>query len=236
MATEFRYTYLGDALTDPDLLGLQCDPIRRVDGKCVVSVKMATAMVHDLSGKRHVVKRRRLRLNSKSKDKWRFAMPVDLNRYPDNWKVISQQVRFERAEGKCEWCGVSHLARGARDRFGVWHNEDDIHAMQSDEGERIFPDGFPHTIRIILTTAHIGIPKYPGDVGDKSDKMDCRLNNLKALCQRCHLNFDRDEHIKNRKRTLAKKAEARFQAELQARRANGQDTLPLFDEILGDTK
>lgn len=60
-----RYTYLGDALTRPDLLGLQCDPVRRPDGKCVVSTKMATALVQDATGQRHVVKRRRLRLNSK---------------------------------------------------------------------------------------------------------------------------------------------------------------------------
>lgn len=60
-----RYTYLGDTLTRPDLIDLQCDPVRRLDGKCVVSTKMATALVQDATGHRHVVKRRRLRLNSK---------------------------------------------------------------------------------------------------------------------------------------------------------------------------
>lgn len=60
-----RYTYLGDKQTDPALIGLQCSPVRRADGKCIVSVKMATALVEDESGNRHVVLRRRLRLNSK---------------------------------------------------------------------------------------------------------------------------------------------------------------------------
>ena len=64
-----RYTYLGDNLTAPELLGMQCDPVRRPDGKCIVSVKMATALVEDESGVRYVVKRRRLRLNSKLKAK-----------------------------------------------------------------------------------------------------------------------------------------------------------------------
>ena len=59
-----RYTYLGDHLTAPVLIGMQCDPVRRADGKCIVSVKMATALVVDSAGRRHVVKRRRLRLNS----------------------------------------------------------------------------------------------------------------------------------------------------------------------------
>ena len=64
-----RYTYLGDKLTDHKLVNMQCDPVRRENGKCIVSVKMATALVVNEDGQRHVVKRRRLRLNSKLKDK-----------------------------------------------------------------------------------------------------------------------------------------------------------------------
>lgn len=63
-----RYTYLGDRHTRPDLRGLQCDPVRRRDGKCVVSTKMATAMVEDAAGTRYVVARRRLRLNNKQQE------------------------------------------------------------------------------------------------------------------------------------------------------------------------
>jgi hypothetical protein len=57
-----RYTYLGSKHTDPALIGLQCDPVKR-NGKCVVSTKMATALVVDEVGRRFVVARRRLRLN-----------------------------------------------------------------------------------------------------------------------------------------------------------------------------
>lgn len=32
-------------------------------------------------------------------------MPVDLKRYPLDWKQISRKIRFERAGGKCEWPG-----------------------------------------------------------------------------------------------------------------------------------
>jgi hypothetical protein len=60
-----RYTYTGDKMTDPALTGLQCDPVRRADGKCVISISMATALVTDANGKRYVVLRRRLRLNNK---------------------------------------------------------------------------------------------------------------------------------------------------------------------------
>ncbi len=62
-----RYTYLGDKCTRPEIVGMACDPVRRADGRCIVSVKMATALVVDASGGRHVVKRRRLRLNAGSR-------------------------------------------------------------------------------------------------------------------------------------------------------------------------
>lgn len=62
---EYRYTYLGDHWTREELRGMQCDPVRRTDGKCVVSTKMATALVIGGSGVRYVVARRMLRLNEK---------------------------------------------------------------------------------------------------------------------------------------------------------------------------
>ena len=62
---EYRYTYLGDRWTREELRGIQCDPVRRADGRCVVSTKMATALVVDADGVRHVVARRMLRLNEK---------------------------------------------------------------------------------------------------------------------------------------------------------------------------
>lgn len=59
----FRYTYLGDRLTRNGLKGMQCNPVRRADGKCVINTKLATALVEDVTGTRHVVARRRLRVN-----------------------------------------------------------------------------------------------------------------------------------------------------------------------------
>ena len=60
-----RYTYLGDCQTRADLRGVQCDPVKRADGKCIVGRRMGTALVQTANGERHVVLRRRLRLNSK---------------------------------------------------------------------------------------------------------------------------------------------------------------------------
>lgn len=60
-----RYTFLGGSQTRPDLRGLQCLPVRNAQGKCVVSQRMAVALVVDVNGTRYVVPRRRLRLNEK---------------------------------------------------------------------------------------------------------------------------------------------------------------------------
>ena len=57
-----RYVFLGDRLTDPVLVGQACDPVRREDGKCIVSVRMATALVRFADGVERVVPRRRLRV------------------------------------------------------------------------------------------------------------------------------------------------------------------------------
>jgi len=49
---------------------------------------------------------------------------------------------------------------------------------------------------VILTIAHMGNP----------DPMDCRDENLKALCQSCHLRHDAYHHAKNARLTRERKA------------------------------
>lgn len=34
--------------------------------------------------------------------------PENRARYPKDWPEISRRIRFERAQGKCEWCGAEH--------------------------------------------------------------------------------------------------------------------------------
>lgn len=140
-------------------------------------------------------------------------MPVDMTRYPDNWKAISHYIRVE------------HGAIGARAKNGVWYGEDSIHLLNSDSGCELFGDEFPRMIKIILTTAHLGIDKPDGTTGDKRDKSDCRPENLAALCQKCHLNYDRDEHVENMRETV-------YQKRLKARQEIGQKTLPGFSEVM----
>lgn len=148
-------------------------------------------------------------------------MPMQRDRYPENWDDISLSIR-ERDGWQCKWCGVKNGAIGARDRDGQWHNEKDIHLMNSDCGYALFGE-FPKMIKIVLTVAHLGTPHADGTPGDKHDKMDVRLENLAALCQRCHLNYDREEHKLNAAKT-------RRRRKIEA----GQIPLPLFPLSLGE--
>jgi len=122
-------------------------------------------------------------------------MPFDLKRYPDNWIEISYEIRFVRAGGRCECTGECGTHEGKCDA---------VH-------------GQPHPrsgSNVLLTTAHLGIEKPDGTPGDKHDKMDCRPENLKAMCQRCHLIFDQPEHKFNAANTRRAKKIAAGQMEL----------------------
>jgi predicted component of type VI protein secretion system len=115
-------------------------------------------------------------------------MPMDMSRYPDDWVAISRHIR-ERAGGRCEWCGAVN--------------------------------GQPHWrtgSRVILTVAHLGAPREASAVpwGDPHDKLDVRDCNLVALCNACHLGYDRDDHARNAARTRRARREAAGQLPLGA--------------------
>ena len=86
--------------------------------------------------------------------------------YPRNWRKVSARIRFGRARGRCEWCGVLNGT---------------AHPMTGS--------------KVVLTVAHLGTPFPDGRPGSKTDKRDVRAENLAALCQRCHLAYDRQDHI-----------------------------------------
>ena len=111
-------------------------------------------------------------------------MPMRRERYPDNWPDISRRIRA-RAHNRCEFCEARN--------------------------------GFPHPdtgSKVVLTVAHLGVPYPDGRPGNKHDKMDCRDENLAALYQRCHLNYDRDEHKFNAAVTRHRKKVLSGQIEL----------------------
>jgi hypothetical protein len=106
-------------------------------------------------------------------------MPLKRDEYPENWEEISHRIRFERADGRCECDGRCGRHTGR---------------CQARHG-----DPHPQTGSIVwLTTAHLGLEKADGSPGDKRDRMDCREENLMAMCPACHLAFDIDLNLRLR--------------------------------------
>lgn len=116
-------------------------------------------------------------------------MPIDYKKYPANWKSEIRPAILERANHRCERCGVENYAIGLRDLDGKFWTDEEYFDMGWDEIDRLFGYKECKTIRIVLTIAHI----------DNPDPMDCRPENLQALCQRCHILLDAPEKGRKRK-------------------------------------
>jgi hypothetical protein len=112
--------------------------------------------------------------------------------YPLDWPQLSAMIRFERAKGRCEECGRphGHVVRHLGD--GRWWDEE-AEIWRSGRGRPLPSLAKDTTIpvgrltKVVLATAHLD-----------HDPGNNRPRNLKALCQRCHLLHDRDEHQRQR--------------------------------------
>lgn len=94
--------------------------------------------------------------------------------YPADWPEISLRIRTERAKGRCECAG--ECGTGHTGRCSALNAE-------------------PHPVTgstVVLTVAHLD--RHPPNVDP---------DNLRAMCQRCHLSYDRDQHAANASRTRA---------------------------------
>jgi len=98
--------------------------------------------------------------------------PSERSRYPKDWRTISLRIR-ERSGGRCECegeCGLHRTSPGPR-------------RCEERNGE---PAKWARG-RVVLTVAHL----------DHTPE-NCDDNNLKAMCQRCHLRYDIDHHRETR--------------------------------------
>ena len=118
------------------------------------------------------------------------------NRHLYGTKAEWVRIRFEileRAGHQCEQCGVQNHAHGLRAINGDWYDAKEIDGMNSDQGFSLFGFWRP-PIKIVLTIAHLDHnPQNNGEPGNRQ--------NLKALCQRCHLAYDMPLHLENSRKT-----------------------------------
>lgn len=93
--------------------------------------------------------------------------PENKNKYPKCWDDISRRIRFERAGGKCESCGVENYS----------YIEPKV-----EDGK---------TARVVLTVAHLDHNPANCDGMDRGGQMlPKEKSNLRAWCQKCHNSYD----------------------------------------------
>jgi hypothetical protein len=111
--------------------------------------------------------------------------PENAARYPRNWPQIRERIR-ERAGHMCEQCGVGNYWWGYRDREGRFvltgFNEAKAVVWPALAATQWPPAG-AHVFEIVCTVAHLD--HQPENVADE---------NLKLLCQKCHLAYDAKHH------------------------------------------
>lgn len=122
-------------------------------------------------------------------------MPIRLenkHRYPANWQEIRARI-LHRAGNRCEQCRVINRAWGWRDDGGNFHSVRKGPLIEAAYRRPPFELGtregrMLRIIEIVLTIAHLDhIPEH------------CDDYNLRALCQRCHLRYDRQHHAETRR-------------------------------------
>lgn len=133
-------------------------------------------------------------------------MPIDYKNYPANWKTEIRPRILQRAGNKCECCLVPNyeiILRGTWGEKQVYQIDDTGAIHDAETGRHITSayvgdvwNGHPSEkpIKVVLTIAHLD-----HDTNNNED------SNLKAMCQRCHLLYDKHHHIKNSKETNRKK-------------------------------
>ena len=105
--------------------------------------------------------------------------PKNRHRYPADWRARSEAIK-DRASWRCECEG--ECGRGTH--AGRCPNR---------HGEPAYDSGS----RVVLTTAHLDHTPENNDP-----------TNLRAMCQGCHLHYDREHHAQTRVRVAREAREA----------------------------
>lgn len=101
--------------------------------------------------------------------------PENRHRYPADWKIRSLLIRRHRAKWRCECDGRCGRPTDHVDNDGRCRNH---------HGQPAYGTGST----VVLTVAHLDhIPEH------------CQLSNLMAMCQGCHLHYDREHHAETRR-------------------------------------
>jgi hypothetical protein len=121
------------------------------------------------------------------------------DRYPPDWKSITARIR-DRDGNACKFCGVPNGAFIVRNRR---HPERFV-IVDAHTADILRANGMK-VVRVTLTVAHL----------IEGGPLQCPDSDLAALCNRCHLVYDLQLHVRNAKRTRRRRRIAAGQLELE---------------------
>jgi len=128
--------------------------------------------------------------------------PEQKAKYPADWKKISERIRFKRAGGHCECTGQCGLGdpqahatrcRAPHGQYIRRSKSENQHWQYAEFVKGVYDSKFHEPIKVVLTTAHLD-----------RDPTNNAEDNLLAMCQRCHLVYDKHQHQANARRTRLK--------------------------------
>ena len=107
-------------------------------------------------------------------------MPIDYRDYPPDWRERRQRILI-RAGHCCQHCEVPNYALIYRLKRGRPEWELFPEGHWGDEFAKLYKP-----VKVILTIAHLDRDPENWEVSDER---------LAALCQHCHLNYDRGHNV-----------------------------------------
>jgi len=103
-------------------------------------------------------------------------MPINYKLYHPNWKDIIRPDILRRDNYKCKHCGVVNRTPYVYEQGKPYYFKDDFIAdYYTRRNERIR--------KVVLTIAHLD-----------HNRDNNEYSNLAALCQICHLKYDKEQH------------------------------------------
>ena len=125
-------------------------------------------------------------------------VPINYQKYPQNWKTEIRPTILKRANNKCEFCGFHNgqiVYRARVNKKMKWFaNKEDVYKQGLPKEIADFWTTIP--VKVVLTIAHLD--------HDETNP-NPNLDRLKALCQLCHLQYDAKEKYRRRTQHLNKK-------------------------------
>lgn len=108
-------------------------------------------------------------------------MPVNYNRYPADWFTRLHRIVWDRAQGKCEVCGLEHGQTVYSHRVKMYRKGKTVYRVILNDTPPSDSTVVWKAVKVILTKAHLD---------HDAENKNVHPSRLKLMCQLDHLRYD----------------------------------------------